>query len=250
MNTIKVKLTRTEKKKRKRAEKQERPMISWWDFQDPLFQFVDLDAVEVHTAMPIVLEDGVDALMRAGAEHALMARTEWEGRQVLALGFRPSESDFVLRIAFANFVANLVAWSGALERTAPPLRVRVGEVIPELPAKASLVSLTQPMGGEIDPNAPMHQPGIYEVISGGERVRLVSVNLLSATESNLRPRELPEGARAFEREPVKNASQGDWFWRIPLLVAIALLVLEAVVPGALRRGRRSKRKHASRRRSS
>ena len=234
----------------KRAKKQERPMISWWDFQDPLFQFVDLDAVEVHTAMPIVLEDGVDALMRAGAEHALMARTEWEGRQVLALGFRPSESDFVLRIAFANFVANLVAWSGALERTAPPLRVRVGEVIPELPAKASLVSLTQPMGGEIDPNAPMHQPGIYEVISGGERVRLVSVNLLSATESNLRPRELPEGARAFEREPVKNASQGDWFWRIPLLVAIALLVLEAVVPGALRRGRRSKRKHASRRRSS
>lgn len=233
----------------KRAEKQERPVISWWDFQDPLFQFVDLDTVEVHAATPIVIEDGVDALMRAGAEHALMARTEWEGRQVLALGFKPSESDFVLRIAFANFVANLIAWSGALERTAPPLRVRVGEVVPELPDEASIISLTQPMGGEIDPAAPMHRPGIYEVRAGNERVRLVSVNLLSATESNLRPRELPEGARAFEREPVKNASQGDWFWRIPLLVAIALLTLEAIVPGVLRRGRRKKAR-ASRRRSS
>jgi hypothetical protein len=121
--------------------------------------------------------------------------------------------------------------------------------VPELPEEASIISLTQPMGGEIDPAAPMHRPGIYEVRAGNERVRLVSVNLLSATESNLRPRELPEGARAFEREPVKNASQGDWFWRIPLLVAIALLTLEAIVPGVLRRGRRKKAR-ASRRRSS
>lgn len=233
------------------AEKQERPVIAWWDFQDPLFEFVDLDAVEVHVARPLILEDGTDALIRAGAEHALMARTEWKGRQLLALGFKPAESDFVLRIAFANFMANLVAWSGALERIEPPLRVRVGEVVPQLPEGASLVPMTRPMGGEIDPRAPMRQPDVYEVTKNGERVRLVSVNMLSATEANLRPRDLPEGARVFEKEPVKQASQGDWFWRIPLLVAIGLLILEAIIPGVSSRRRKSKRrKSASRRRSS
>ena len=82
-------------------------------------------------------------------------------------------------------------------------------------------------------------------------VNAPTANMLSATEANLRPRDLPEGARVFEKEPVKQASQGDWFWRIPLLVAIGLLILEAIIPGVLSRRRKSKRrKSASRRRSS
>ena len=216
----------------------ERPGVSWWDFEAPLFQFVDLDAVEVLTARALTPDKTSKVLMRAGANQALMMQTVWQQRELIIMGFSPAQSDLVLRVAFANIVANIIAWASPVARMAAPLKLSVGDVIPGIKEGMGVVALHQPMGGELNPRAPLSQPGVYELTQAGARARLVAVNLLSAQEATLAPAAPPEGVLIMAKEPLELTSQhAEWWWRVPLLLAVACVFMETFLPLWRRRQR-------------
>jgi hypothetical protein len=86
-----------------------------WSFDDPLFRFVSFDEVQVPKADVLEVGEGQTALVDSDqGPLAVMAGTA--ERKVLAFGFLPHETDFVLRVGFVNLVANLVEWAAP----APP----------------------------------------------------------------------------------------------------------------------------------
>ncbi len=81
-----------------------------WSFEDPLFRFVSFDDVQVPKANVLEVAEGQTALVDSdlGPLAVLASTTD---RQLLAFGFLPHETDFVLRVGFVNLVANLVEWA-------------------------------------------------------------------------------------------------------------------------------------------
>lgn len=93
------------------------PEIVRWSYDDPLFRFVSFDRIQLPEATvyepaedQTALVDSDQGTIGVGARH--------EERDIVALGFSPHASDFVLRVGFVNFVANAVEWA------APPLSER------------------------------------------------------------------------------------------------------------------------------
>lgn len=86
------------------------PDIVRWSYADPLFRYVDLQGVKVPTGTAITPRQGQRALIdvEQGALGLLDAQPE---RELLYFGFAPHESDFVLRVGFVNFMANVVEWA-------------------------------------------------------------------------------------------------------------------------------------------
>lgn len=86
------------------------PDIVRWSYADPLFRYVDLQGVKVPNGTVLTPGEGQRALIDAeqGALGLIDARPE---RELLYLGFAPHESDFVLRVGFVNFMANVVEWA-------------------------------------------------------------------------------------------------------------------------------------------
>lgn len=91
-----------------------------WSFDDPLFRFVSFDEVQVPKADVLEVGEGQTALVDSD-QGPLAVMTTAEGRSVLAFGFLPHETDFVLRVGFVNLVANLVEWA------APPPPAALGQ---------------------------------------------------------------------------------------------------------------------------
>lgn len=81
-----------------------------WSFDDPLFRFVSFDEVQVPKADVLEVGEGQTSLIDSDqGPLAVVARNG--DRELLAFGFLPHESDFVLRVGFVNLVANLVEWA-------------------------------------------------------------------------------------------------------------------------------------------
>ncbi|MEM6995281.1 MAG: VWA domain-containing protein [Myxococcota bacterium] len=92
----------------------EDPEIVRWDFDDALFRFVSFDRIQLPATLVFVPTETQDALVDSDAG-PIAVSTTWEDRRVIAFGFSPHASDFVLRVGFVNFVANAIEWA------APPL---------------------------------------------------------------------------------------------------------------------------------
>ncbi|MCX4243111.1 vWA domain-containing protein [Paraliomyxa miuraensis] len=91
-----------------------------WSFDDPLFRFVSFDEVQVPKANVLEVGEGQTSIIDSDRGPLAVVAHE-DGRELLAFGFVPHESDFVLRVGFVNLVANLVEWA------APPLPQAEGE---------------------------------------------------------------------------------------------------------------------------
>jgi von Willebrand factor type A domain/Aerotolerance regulator N-terminal len=105
-----------------------------WSFDDPLFRFVSFDEVQVPKADVLEVGEGQTALVDSDqGPLAVLASTA--DRQVLAFGFLPHETDFVLRVGFVNLVANLVEWAAP----APPQSVGQDADAFALPAAESRI---------------------------------------------------------------------------------------------------------------
>ncbi len=93
------------------ATKVDKPEITRWAYNDPLFRYVDFQGVRMPTSLVVKPGDTQRTLVES--EQGAMALIEkQEGRDVVYVGFKPSESDLVLRVGFVNWIANLVEWSG------------------------------------------------------------------------------------------------------------------------------------------
>ncbi len=85
-----------------------------WSFDDPLFRFVSFREVQIPSASVLALGDGQTSLIDSDKGPLAVAGSDGH-RQVVAFGFVPHESDFVLRVGFVNLIVNLVEWA------APPV---------------------------------------------------------------------------------------------------------------------------------
>lgn len=92
----------------------ESPEIVRWSFDDPLFRFVSFDEVQVPRSAVFTVGEGQTSLIDSD-QGAVAVTGAAQGRSLVAFGFLPHESDFVLRVGFVNMMANLVEWA------APPL---------------------------------------------------------------------------------------------------------------------------------
>ncbi|MBL4689222.1 MAG: VWA domain-containing protein, partial [Nannocystaceae bacterium] len=90
------------------------PEIVRWDFDSPLFRSVTFDRIQLPVSRVFQPAEGQTAIVDSAAGTIAVA-TQWEGREVIAFGFSPHASDFVLRVGFVNLVANAVEWA-----TPPP----------------------------------------------------------------------------------------------------------------------------------
>lgn len=88
----------------------ELPEIVRWSFDDTLFRFVSFDEVAVPDATTFETADDVTSLVDSD-KGPLAVRTRIDDRDVVAFGFLPHESDFVLRVGFVNLMANVVEWA-------------------------------------------------------------------------------------------------------------------------------------------
>ncbi len=88
----------------------EEPEIVRWDFDDPMFRFVSFDRIQLPGALVFEPTDEQTSLVDTDAGPIAVA-ARWEDRDVIAFGFSPHASDFVLRVGFVNLVANAVEWA-------------------------------------------------------------------------------------------------------------------------------------------
>ncbi|MEM1348899.1 MAG: hypothetical protein AAGI01_10110, partial [Myxococcota bacterium] len=215
----------------------ERPEVTWWSFESELLRFVDLDALQISSSPALEAPAGSKILVRSG-ERVLALAHRHEGRELVAFGFHPDRSDLVMQVAFVNFVANVVEWTGALEDDQEVVRLRTGERLADVAPGDTLESL---WGDEesVDATQPVRRAGGWAwTSSAGEPKGLVVVNVLSATESQLAPRPLADELIEPVAQGGKDWSQ-QWLWRAALLLALGLLGAEMLAPMWRRRGRRS-----------
>lgn len=103
------------------------PEIMRWSFDDPLFRFVDLDAIDLPRAETLRLQEGVRSLLDS-ERGALAVEAKLGERDLVFFGFAPHDSDLVLRVGFVNFIANAVEWAAPAAPDDPS--ARPAEVLP------------------------------------------------------------------------------------------------------------------------
>lgn len=131
---------------------------SWWEEDDPLFQFVDWSEAELRGVRPVRAQPGVRVLMESPAG-PLMARLDQP--PALLVGFDPGQGRLPSQPGFPVWVANLVRWANpqAWNRVAPA--VSPGEVL-RPPGSGKLVNLA----GEEVAAGPwqVDRPGIFTFV--------------------------------------------------------------------------------------
>lgn len=95
------------------------PEIVRWAFQDPLFRYVDLQGVKVPSGEVLAVQAGQRTLIDT-EQGALAVLDAQQARQRIFVGFAPHESDFVLRVGFVNFMANVVDWASKSSASGKP----------------------------------------------------------------------------------------------------------------------------------
>ncbi|BAS28983.1 VWA domain-containing protein [Limnochorda pilosa] len=134
---------------------------SWWQEDDPLFQFVDWSEVTLHGVHPLQARAGTTVLMDS-PEGPLMLGLQ--DPPSLLLGFDPGQGRLASLPTFPVWVANLVRWANpqAWDRVAPALGL--GEILP-LPASGRLVT---PGGAQVTAGPwQVTHPGVYRLVPGG-----------------------------------------------------------------------------------
>jgi Ca-activated chloride channel family protein len=217
----------------------ERPSITSWAEGDPRLRFASFDGVSIARASLLEPDSPNASLVRA-REGTLIADISLAGRSGTLVAFDVGESTWPLRASFVLFVRNQLELARAHRagaasgpaHTGDPLAVRV-------PLDVTEVELERPDGTRL--RVPAHgglaaapgpeRAGLYYATWKGQRPgsTLVPVNLTSAAESDLRPRELvlPKDRPANVRSPAALADAvSDWSW---LLAALGLTLAAADV---------------------
>ena len=203
---------------------------------DPLLQNVSVAEINVLRAAQIPKPIWARAVIDSDGGPLLVAGEE-AGRRVAVLGFALHESDLPLQVAFPIMLSNLVGYL-APGQGGGAAQLQPGQplVVP-VPPDATSVRVTPPGRAAISIEPANGQAvfadtdtlGVYsiEIVRPGfpSTQRAVAVNLMSATESRVAPREqLPvfqTGGRAVAVSTERSGRSEFWRW----LAALALLIL-------------------------
>ena len=210
----------------------ERPSITSWAEGDARLRFASFDGVSVARAS-LLEPDGPNASLVRSREGTLVADISLAGRSGTLVSFDVGESTWPLRASFVLFVRNQLELARAHRAGAASGPARTGEPLAvRVPLDVTEVELERPDGTRL--RVPAHgglaaapgpeRAGFYYVAWKGQRAgsTLVPVNLTSAAESDLRPRELtlPKDRPAKVRDPAGlSDAVSDWSW---LLAALGL----------------------------
>jgi hypothetical protein len=225
----------------------ERPSITSWAEGDPRLRFASFDGVSIARARALE-PDGPNAALVRGRDGALIADISVAGRTGTLVAFDVGESTWPLRASFVLFVRNVLELArthraGAAAgpaRTGEPLAIRVPLDVTELELQEpDETRLVVPAHGGLAVTPGPVRAGFYYASWKGQRPgsTLVPVNLTSAAESDLTPRELalPPGSKTTARRANElSDAVSDWSW---VLAGLALLLATADVFWLTRKGR-------------
>ncbi len=200
----------------------------------PIASFIELGNVAVDEAWPVTASAGSIALV-TGNDLPLLTVTEHGASRTVESGFDLRASNLPLTVQFPVLVSNIVRWLGGAGDDAGN-QVVAGSTI-ELrlmdPRGGTTAEVTDPKGLRTTANliqgmlsfAGTETTGVYAVRSGGS-MRKFAVNLFDASESDIRPVAAGEQTVSPSAGPLTLERSGFELWRILLLVAIAILMLE------------------------
>ncbi|HZS47133.1 MAG TPA: BatA and WFA domain-containing protein [Blastocatellia bacterium] len=203
--------------------------ISQYDGQHPLLKYISFKDLSIKNVPKLKAGQGDTVLARAGNDPIVIAR-EQDGRRTVVLAFDmkvSDKADLPLRAAFPILIENALHWF-ANERTINATTSPIGQPVLFEQNKGSKAGVKNPDGTTTDLATdgsflPV-KTGYYEIKAGNES-QVVSVNLVSASESDLIPRD------GLDRVTSKIVSQsGGWFvnpiWFYLALVGFALASVE------------------------
>lgn len=218
----------------------DRPAVTGQDRDHPVMKNLDLGKVQIAQAAAVERPDWARTLVEANGAPLLLVG-EPGGRRTAVLAFALGRSDLPLTLNFPILLANLAGWLAPDAGAGLPEQVRPGEVVAITPrGGADSVVVTAPDGRErrlaLARGAALFtatdQPGAYTVreLQGERELRrgVLTVNLLSAEESNTAPRDLPaslDRSAAAGAAPTEDRARHE-FWRVLLAIGLAILALE------------------------
>jgi hypothetical protein len=209
----------------------EGPSIVDWKNTHPLLRYINLDNVQISSALSVKPPSWGIPLVEAQQTPLILAG-ELNHQKIIWIGFDTLQSTWPLRISFPIFIANAAQWLDPITTRAGQLMLHAGEPFRfALTQPAASAQVTLP-DGQIETVALRDQremvlgdtdrQGVYHVRVGTNAVAFC-VNVLDAAESNTKPRaELNFGKfNHVGSVGVQQASVEMWRW----IAAAALGVL-------------------------
>jgi len=189
--------------------------LQWWDETHPILRNVALDYV-------------------FAAQGLVLFRYSNEGRHYLVLSFAIENSSWWGKVSFPKFVQNAVLFMGSGGALAEREPLRPGDPLRiPLAAETETARLACPDGTHVTLRADArgvaryaatHKVGVYQVEPGVPGRDRFAVNLESASESDISPRqsfELGGGATIEVGEVIRSATPEVWRWFIGAALLIA-----------------------------
>ncbi|MCA9970993.1 MAG: hypothetical protein KC425_12295, partial [Anaerolineales bacterium] len=201
----------------------------------PLLQFVDWRAVSVRQAQAVSAPWAQPLVQAEGGP--LLLTGERGGHRIAVITFDLRDSDLPLQIAFPILMANITGWLSPGRAFDAPTGLQPGDPVSITPGASTTTVVVQKPDGSTwtsavaEDTAPLFaetaQPGLYAIrlrdSQGEQPAGQFAVNLFSAAESAIRPRDAVQvGQAAVQTAENNNIGQRElWPW----LLAIATLVL-------------------------
>jgi len=207
------------------------PAIVDWKNTHPLLRYINLDNVQISSAIGVKPPSWGIPLVEAQQTPLILAG-ELNHQRIVWIGFDTLQSTWPLRISFPMFIANAALWLDPTATKAGQLQLHAGEPFRFAVATASPTAEVTLPGGAKETVALRDQrelvfgdtgrQGVYRVHVGTNDFAFC-VNVLDSTESNTKPREELQFGK-FNRvgaTGMKQASVETWRW----IAAAALAVL-------------------------
>jgi hypothetical protein len=205
--------------------------LTRWQSDHTALRYLELADVAIYRARALA-GPAVIPLVHAG-DQLVIAATLRGTIEDIVVGFDLAQSNWTLRASFPLFIFNLIERARETRRAKSPRTLRPGETMPISAIDDRAVVVTPPVGPPITLPPPgelrfFHQTdrvGVYQVDSGSER-HAFAVNLLDATESNLKPAaqlDLAQPQRATTEDDDRLVDKPLWQW-LALLALVAGLI--------------------------
>ncbi|MBC8139598.1 MAG: VWA domain-containing protein [Fibrella sp.] len=213
----------------------ESPPILDWDRASPLLRFTDLSGVRVRLARKVtpapwasvVVESKTAPLVVLGERSGSGVAGRGETR-VAYVAFRPTQSDFPLRVAFPVFISNAVAYLAGRTDADQARVLRPGDTVP-IPAGGSITrsdgKSESVSGGTF---SATDRVGIYTITPPNGAKSRFAVSLLSAGETQIAPDTSPQitvtdiaKEGTDPTKPRKSPQEGWVYFAAPLLILLA-----------------------------
>jgi hypothetical protein len=209
--------------------------LQWWDETHPILRSVALDYVFAARGLVLEIPARAEKLIE-GPRGSVLFRYSNEGRHYLVLSFAIENSSWWGKISFPKFVQNAVLFmgSGGVLAEREPLRPGDPLRIP-LPPDAEATTLMRPDGTRANIRADSrgmaryaatHRVGVYQAEPGIPGRDRFAINLESAIESDIKPREgfaIGGGGKVEVGQAIREATPEIWRWFIGAALLIAFL---------------------------